>query len=57
MCYVLRDGSDITLVSWGALIKETLEAAEALQQQGISAEVIDIATISPLDMDTIMDPP
>ena len=53
VCYVLRDGSDITLVTWGAMIKETLETADALAKNGISAEVIDVATISPLDMDTI----
>ena len=55
VCFVLRDGSDVTLVTWGAMIKETLEAAEQLAEQGISAEVIDVATISPLDMDTIME--
>ena len=52
-CFLLRPGSDITLISWGACIKETLEAAEQLAQQQISAEVIDVATISPLDMDSI----
>jgi len=55
VCYVLRDGSDVTLVSWGAMTKETLEAADKLAQQGVSAEVIDVATISPLDMDTIIE--
>ncbi len=55
VCYVLRDGSDITLVTWGAMIKETLEAADQLAERGISAEVIDVATISPLDMDTIIE--
>jgi 2-oxoisovalerate dehydrogenase E1 component beta subunit len=54
-CFVLRDGIDVTLVSWGASIKETLEAAGELAQQGIDAEVIDVATISPLDMNTILD--
>jgi pyruvate dehydrogenase E1 component beta subunit len=54
-CFVLRDGIDVTLVSWGASIKETLEAAVALARIGIDAEVIDVATISPLDMDTILD--
>lgn len=53
VCFVLRDGSDVTLVTWGAQVKETLEAAEALEKQGISAEVIDVATIKPLDFDTI----
>lgn len=53
MCYVIREGSDITLVTWGAMMKETLEAADQLAVKGISAEVIDVATVSPLDMDTI----
>ncbi len=55
VCYVIRDGSDITLVTWGAMIKETLEAADKLAEQGISAEVIDVATIKPLDTDTIIE--
>ncbi len=55
VCFVLRDGSDVTLVTWGAQVKETLEAAEALAAQGISAEVIDVATLKPLDMDTILE--
>jgi len=54
-CFMLRDGIDVTLVSWGASIKETLEAANELAQLGIDAEVIDVATISPLDIDTILD--
>jgi pyruvate dehydrogenase E1 component beta subunit len=54
-CFVLRNGIDVTLVSWGASIKETLEAANELAHLGIDAEVIDVATISPLDMDTILD--
>ncbi len=53
VCFVLRDGSDVTLVTWGSQVKETLEAADALAKEGISAEVIDIATIKPLDFDTI----
>jgi pyruvate dehydrogenase E1 component beta subunit len=53
-CFTLRQGDDITLVSWGAMIHETLQAASELQKRGISAEVIDVATISPLDMPTII---
>jgi len=53
VCFVLRDGGDVTLVSWGAQVKETLEAADALAKDGISAEVIDVATLKPLDFDTI----
>lgn len=55
MCFELREGTDITLVTWGSMVKETLEAADKLQAQGISAEVIDVATVSPIDMDTIRD--
>jgi pyruvate dehydrogenase E1 component beta subunit len=55
VCYVLKDGSDITLVTWGAMVKETLDAADKLAARGISAEVIDVATISPLDMETILE--
>ena len=53
VCFVLRDGSNVTLVTWGAQVKETLEAADRLAGEGISAEVIDVATLKPLDFDTI----
>lgn len=53
VCYVLRDGTDVTLVTWGAQVKECLEAADELAEEGISAEVIDVATLTPLDFDTI----
>jgi pyruvate dehydrogenase E1 component beta subunit len=52
--FVLREGGDITLVTWGAMVKETLEAADALRAQGVSAEVIDVATLKPLDANTIL---
>lgn len=55
VCFVLREGADVTLVSWGAMVKETLEAAESLAEEGISAEVIDVATLKPLDTRTILD--
>jgi len=54
VCYLLREGNDITLVSWGAMLYETLQAAEQLAEQGIYAEVIDLATIKPIDMSTIL---
>ena len=53
MCFELKEGTDITLVTWGSMVKETMEAATMLEQQGISAEVIDVATVSPIDMETI----
>ncbi|MNE12705.1 Pyruvate dehydrogenase E1 component subunit beta [compost metagenome] len=52
-CFTLREGSDLTLVSWGASILETLKAADALAERGVSAEVIDVACIKPLDLDTL----
>jgi pyruvate dehydrogenase E1 component beta subunit len=55
VCFVLRDGSDVTLVTWGACTRETLAAAETLEREGIEAEVIDVATIAPLDMRTILE--
>ncbi|HEX6999449.1 MAG TPA: alpha-ketoacid dehydrogenase subunit beta [Gammaproteobacteria bacterium] len=55
VCFVLRSGSDVTLVSWGAALRETLAAADALAAEGVSAEVIDVATLAPLDMKTILE--
>lgn len=54
-CFTLREGSDITLVSWGAMVQETLAAADALAAEGVTATVIDVATLKPLDMQTILD--
>ena len=53
VCFVLREGKDLTLVSWGAQIKETMEAALELAKQGIECDVIDVATLKPIDFDTI----
>lgn len=53
-CFTLREGSDLTLVSWGAALKETLEAAGRLAEQGIDCEVIDVATLKPLDTQTLL---
>jgi pyruvate dehydrogenase E1 component beta subunit len=55
VCFTLRDGRDVTLVSWGAALHETLAAAEALSAEGIEAQVVDVATLKPLDMDTILE--
>jgi len=53
-CFTLREGSDVTLISWGAVMTETLQAADKLLELGISAEIIDVASIKPLDMETIL---
>ncbi len=52
--FVLREGSDVSLISWGASMHETLQAAEALAKENIQAEVIDVATVKPLDLATIL---
>jgi 2-oxoisovalerate dehydrogenase E1 component beta subunit len=53
-CFTLQVGTDITLVTWGAMVKETLAAANKLAKEGVSCEVIDVATIKPLDIETIL---
>ena len=55
VCYRLLEGSDVTIVTWGAMIVETLRAAEKLAGDGVSCEVIDLATLSPIDHDTILE--
>lgn len=52
---VLRPGDDVTLVSWGAMLHETRQAAEQLAQEKISCEVIDLTSLSPIDHDTILE--
>lgn len=53
-CFTLQEGEDVTLVSWGASIHETMQSANKLAEQGLSCEVIDVASIKPLDIDTIL---
>lgn len=55
VCYTVRAGKDVSLVSWGACVHECLRAADALREEGIEAEVIDVATLKPLDMTTILE--
>ncbi len=55
VCFVEREGNDVTLVSWGAMMHETKTAADKLAEQGVAAEVIDVATLRPLDLQTILD--
>jgi 2-oxoisovalerate dehydrogenase E1 component beta subunit len=54
VCFTLREGSDVSLISWGAMLYETQLAADQLAEQGVYAEVIDLATIKPIDKDTIL---
>ena len=52
---IKRAGKDVTLVSFGKILKEALHAAEELAKEGIDCEVIDLRTIRPLDYDTIFE--
>ncbi len=51
---VERYGDEITLISWGAMMKETRAAAGRLEEDGVSVEVVDVRTLSPLDRDGIL---
>jgi pyruvate dehydrogenase E1 component beta subunit len=51
---VRRQGTDVTIVSFNKMVLEALKAAEVLEGMGISAEVIDLRTIRPLDIDTVV---
>jgi len=52
--YILREGSDVTLAACGVMVAQALEAAEVLAAEGVSAEVIDVASIKPLDRATLV---
>lgn len=52
---VKREGKDVTIISYGAMVHASLKAAEELEKNDIDAEVIDLRTISPIDIDTIIE--
>ncbi len=51
---VAREGTDLTIVAWGAMMREAIKAAEELSTEGVSTEAIDLRTIAPMDSDTII---
>lgn len=51
---IVREGSDVTIVSFGKIMKDARKACEELEKEGIEAELIDLRTIRPLDIDTIV---
>ena len=51
---MLRSGTDVTITTFSIMVGRALQAADLLAEQGISAEVIDLRTIRPLDCDTIV---
>ncbi len=50
---IAREGTDLTIVSWSAMVWKALEAAEELEAEGISAEVLDLRTLIPMDIDSL----
>ena len=52
---IVLEGSDITLITWGAMLQPTLQAAMLMEKSGTSAEVLDLRTLSPLDTDTMIE--
>jgi pyruvate dehydrogenase E1 component beta subunit len=53
-CFTLKTGSDVTVISWGAMLYECQQAVEQLSARGIDVELIDLATIKPIDEQTIL---
>jgi pyruvate dehydrogenase E1 component beta subunit len=51
---VVREGKDVTLISYSKCLYDSISAAEALENEGIDAEVIDLRTLNPLDLDTLV---
>jgi len=50
---IVREGSDVTLITWGAMLYESLAAAEAVREQNVNVEVIDLRTLWPIDLETL----
>ena len=50
---VVQEGSDVTIIAYGYMVREAIKAAEELGKNGVSAEIVDLRTVSPLDMETI----
>lgn len=51
---VAREGKDVSVITYGAMVREALKAAENLEKEGISVEIIDLRTVAPLDVETII---
>ena len=51
----MREGSDVTIVSYGLMVHRAVEAANQLAKDGIECEVIDLRTLSPIDMETVIE--
>ena len=54
MAEIKREGKDVTIISFGKIIKEAYKAAEELEKEGIDCEIIDLRTVRPMDHETIL---
>jgi pyruvate dehydrogenase E1 component beta subunit len=52
---IRTEGEDVSVYTWGAMTRQTVEAAEQLEEEGISAEVVDLRTVKPMDEETIVE--
>lgn len=51
---IVKEGTDVSIITYGAMVREAISAAEALEKEGISAEIVDLRTVHPLDIETIV---
>jgi pyruvate dehydrogenase E1 component beta subunit len=51
---VVREGKDLTIVAWGAMVPVARKAAEAAEAEGVGAEIVDLRTLSPMDRETVI---
>ncbi|SIO09026.1 pyruvate dehydrogenase E1 component beta subunit [Carnobacterium alterfunditum] len=51
---ITREGTDVSVITYGAMVREAIKAADELEKEGISVEIVDLRTISPLDIETII---
>jgi len=51
---ITREGKDVSVITYGAMVREAIKAADELEKEGISVEIVDLRTISPLDIETII---
>lgn len=51
---VVKEGTDVSIITYGAMVREAISAAEALEKDGVSVEIVDLRTVHPLDIETIV---
>lgn len=51
---IVKEGTDVSIIAYGAMVREALAAADQLEKEGISAEIVDLRTVAPLDIETLV---